>query len=48
MYIFQHPHCNTVLVIMHSLTPLLSLEFALIWGGGGKDIEVTVQNYYLF
>lgn len=51
LYIFQYPHYNTVLVKMHiPLTPLLSLEFAFsFWGvGKGKDIEVAVQNYYLF
>lgn len=45
LYIFQYPHCNTVLVKMHiPLNPFLSLEFAL-FGGWGLDIEVAVQNY---
>lgn len=35
MYIF-HIHTATVLVVMHSLTPLVSLEFALIWEWGRK------------
>lgn len=51
LYIFQYPHYNTVLLKMHiPLTPLLNLLLVLVGRGTGegKDIEVAVQNYYLF